>query len=106
MPHTAASIVTYSILNQCEVASNMCRYSGIIYGHRSASVASTDQLIIDCRKEGFGPVVRARILAGNYFLLKRFVSQSSTFYNVFIFLMMNGLFQKLREVFRTSDENT
>lgn len=71
MPHTEYSIVTYSILNQCEVASNMSRYSGLLYGHRAQSAKSADQLIAQSRKEGFGPVVRARILAGNYFLLQR-----------------------------------
>lgn len=73
MPHTQDSIVTYSILNQCEVASNMARYSGILFGHRCNSTVSTNQLIAESRWEGFGPVVRDRILAGNYFLLRKCV---------------------------------
>ncbi|XP_065201109.1 glutamyl-tRNA(Gln) amidotransferase subunit A, mitochondrial-like isoform X1 [Planococcus citri] len=71
MPHTEHSIVTYSILNACEVASNMSRYSGLLFGHRSQAQVSTDQVIAESRCEGFGPVVRSRILAGNYFLLQR-----------------------------------
>ncbi|KAL1465765.1 hypothetical protein WDU94_005308, partial [Cyamophila willieti] len=72
LPHTQSSIVTYSILNQCEVASNMARYTGLFYGHRvKPSINSTDQLLAETRAEGFGLVVRSRILAGNYFLLKR-----------------------------------
>lgn len=74
MPHTQSSIVTYSILNQCEVASNMARYTGLFYGLRaegSSPYESTDQLLADSRRDGFGVVVRSRILAGNYFLLKR-----------------------------------
>lgn len=71
MPHTQSSIVTYSILNQCEVASNMARYSGLIYGHRCKTKISTDQLIAKSRLEGFGPIVKTRILTGNYFLLQK-----------------------------------
>ncbi|KAI5712808.1 hypothetical protein M8J76_002041 [Diaphorina citri] len=72
LPHTQSSIVTYSILNQCEVASNMARYTGLFYGHRvTPSVNSTDQLLAETRKDAFGLVVKSRILAGNYFLLKR-----------------------------------
>lgn len=52
----------------------MSRYSGLLYGHRCKSGASTDQLIAESRFEGFGPVVRARILAGNYFLLQKYGS--------------------------------
>lgn len=72
MPHTELSIVTYSILNACEVASNMSRYSGLLFGHRSQARISTDQVIAESRCEGFGSVVRSRILAGNYFLLQRY----------------------------------
>uniref|UniRef100_A0A8D8ZGC6 Glutamyl-tRNA(Gln) amidotransferase subunit A, mitochondrial n=1 Tax=Cacopsylla melanoneura TaxID=428564 RepID=A0A8D8ZGC6_9HEMI len=72
LPHTQSSIVTYSILNQSEVASNMARYTGLFYGHRvTPSINSTDQLLAETRADGFGLVVRSRILAGNYFLLKR-----------------------------------
>lgn len=71
LPHTEASIVTYSILNQCEVASNMARYSGLLYGHRSSATISTDHLIAESRKQGLGSVIKSRILAGNYFLLQR-----------------------------------
>ena len=32
LPHTQYSIVTYSVLCACEVASNMARYDGVEYG--------------------------------------------------------------------------
>ncbi|ELU12262.1 hypothetical protein CAPTEDRAFT_114717, partial [Capitella teleta] len=70
MPHTSLSIVCYHVLSTCEIASNMARYDGIQYGHRSSDESSTEQLYAATRHEGFNDVVRGRILAGNYFLLK------------------------------------
>ncbi|XP_024939718.1 glutamyl-tRNA(Gln) amidotransferase subunit A, mitochondrial isoform X2 [Cephus cinctus] len=70
LPHTKYSIVCYSILNQCEVASNMARYDGIEYGLRADENYSTEALYAKSRSEGFNDVVRSRILAGNYFLLQ------------------------------------
>ena len=32
LPHTQYSIVTYSVLCACEVASNMARYDGVEFG--------------------------------------------------------------------------
>lgn len=71
MPHTKYSIVCYSILNQCEVASNMARYDGIEFGFRPSENYSTEKLYMTSRKLGFNKVVKNRILAGNYFLLSR-----------------------------------
>ncbi|KAG5680125.1 hypothetical protein PVAND_009650 [Polypedilum vanderplanki] len=71
MPYTTASIFVYSILNQCEVASNMARYDGIEYGHRADDESSTENLYSKTRAEGFNGVVKNRILAGNYFLLRK-----------------------------------
>lgn len=73
LPHTEYSIVCYSILNQCEVASNMARYDGIEYGYRAEEYSSTEKLYATSRSIGFNEVVRNRILTGNYFLLTRFV---------------------------------
>lgn len=70
LPHTAASIFVYSILNQCEVASNMARYDGLRFGYR-ATGSSTEELFAATREKGFNSVVKGRILAGNYFLLRR-----------------------------------
>lgn len=72
MPHTSASIATYSVLNACEVASNMSRYTGLLYGHRSTKDHKTfESLITTNRMEALGEVVRSRILSGNFFLLRR-----------------------------------
>jgi len=71
LPHTAHSIAVYSVLNQCEVASNMARYTGQAFGFRGDSNDSTEQLYAQSRALGLGDVVRRRILCGNYFLLSK-----------------------------------
>ncbi|XP_013141957.1 PREDICTED: glutamyl-tRNA(Gln) amidotransferase subunit A, mitochondrial [Papilio polytes] len=71
MPHTSVSIAVYSILNQCEVASNMARYDGLEFGLRTNEDYSTEELYASSRSQGFNNVVRSRIFAGNYFLLTR-----------------------------------
>ncbi|CAG9769004.1 unnamed protein product [Ceutorhynchus assimilis] len=71
LPNTEHSIVCYSILNQCEVASNMARYDGIEFGYRADENESTEKLYATSRSMGFNEVVRNRILTGNYFLLIR-----------------------------------
>merc|ERR1711915_1057714 len=70
LPHTNLAIPCYSVLNPCEVASNMSRYDGLQFGLRGQG-ASTEDMFADGRARGFNEVVRGRILAGNYFLLKR-----------------------------------
>lgn len=71
LPHTSVSIAVYSILNQCEVASNMARYDGLEFGLRTSEDYSTEELYASTRCEGFNDVVRSRIFAGNYILLAR-----------------------------------
>ncbi|KAM4625169.1 glutamyl-tRNA(Gln) amidotransferase subunit A, mitochondrial [Polymixia lowei] len=71
LPHTQHSIVCYHVLCHAEVASNMARFDGLEYGHRSAVDSSTEAMYSTSRHEGFNDVVRGRILSGNYFLLRQ-----------------------------------
>ncbi|KAM3871327.1 glutamyl-tRNA(Gln) amidotransferase subunit A, mitochondrial [Diretmus argenteus] len=71
LPHTQHSIVCYHVLCHAEVASNMARFDGLEYGHRSEVDSSTEAMYASTRHEGFNDVVRGRILSGNYFLLKQ-----------------------------------
>lgn len=71
MPYTTASIFVYTILNQCEVSSNMSRYDGIEYGHRAHDESSMENLYGKSRAEGFNDVVKNRIFSGNYFILRK-----------------------------------
>uniref|UniRef100_A0A8D0D6A9 Glutamyl-tRNA(Gln) amidotransferase subunit A, mitochondrial n=1 Tax=Sander lucioperca TaxID=283035 RepID=A0A8D0D6A9_SANLU len=71
LPHTQYSILCYHVLCNAEVASNMARFDGLEYGHRSEVNSSTEAMYALSRHEGFNDVVRGRILSGNYFLLKQ-----------------------------------
>ncbi|XP_063773132.1 glutamyl-tRNA(Gln) amidotransferase subunit A, mitochondrial [Pseudophryne corroboree] len=71
LPHTRYSIVCYHVLCTTEVASNMARFDGLEYGHRSDIQDSTEAMYSATRREGFNDVVRGRILSGNFFLLKQ-----------------------------------
>ncbi|KAM9317101.1 glutamyl-tRNA(Gln) amidotransferase subunit A, mitochondrial [Gastrophryne carolinensis] len=71
LPHTRYSIVCYHVLCTAEVASNMARFDGLEYGHRSDVKDSTEAMYSATRREGFNDVVRGRILSGNFFLLKQ-----------------------------------
>lgn len=69
MPHTEYSIICYSVLNACEVASNFTRYTGVGYGHREQCAESMEAMYALTRSAGLNDVVKGRILSGNYFLL-------------------------------------
>lgn len=69
LPHTDYSIVCYSVLNRCDVASNLACYDGVEYGHRADEWSTAHELYKKTRSEGFNDVVKGRILVGNYFLL-------------------------------------
>ena len=68
MPSLKYAIPCYYILACAEAASNLSRYDGIKYGHRTAEADSYEELIIKSRSEGFGDEVKRRILLGNYCL--------------------------------------
>ncbi|KHN75720.1 Glutamyl-tRNA(Gln) amidotransferase subunit A, mitochondrial [Toxocara canis] len=71
MPHTEYSIICYHVLAEADIASNMARYDGVAYGHRSKDTSSTHAMYAASRSESLNEVVRRRIFAGNYFLMKR-----------------------------------
>ncbi|VDO93474.1 unnamed protein product [Soboliphyme baturini] len=80
LPHTPYSIRCYHVIGESEIASNMARYDGIEYGHRVEESSSLSNMVALSRQEGFNEVVRRRILAGNYFLLKRY---NENYFNIY-----------------------
>lgn len=68
MPSLKYAVPCYYLLACAEAASNLSRYDGIKYGHRTESADSYEELIIKSRSEGFGEEVKRRILLGNYCL--------------------------------------
>ncbi|KYG78765.1 Asp-tRNA(Asn)/Glu-tRNA(Gln) amidotransferase subunit GatA [Roseivirga echinicomitans] len=59
---------TYYILTTAEVSSNLSRYDGVRYGHRSSAVSNLESLYKNSRTEGFGAEARRRIMLGTFVL--------------------------------------
>jgi len=68
MPSLKYAIPAYYLISSAEACSNLSRFDGIKYGHRSDSDESYESLIRASRSEGFGDEVKRRILLGNYAL--------------------------------------
>jgi len=68
LPHTEFAVPTYYIVATAEASSNLSRYDGVRYGHRSSKADSAIDLNFLSRGEGFGPEVKRRIVLGTYVL--------------------------------------
>jgi aspartyl-tRNA(Asn)/glutamyl-tRNA(Gln) amidotransferase subunit A len=68
MPHTEYAIATYYILATAEASSNLARYDGVKYGHRTEQKSSLIDMYKRTKDEGFGDEVKRRILLGTYVL--------------------------------------
>src|SRR6185295_8756365 len=94
MPHGKYGVATYYVIAPCEASSNLARYDGVHYGHRTdeekmvasldaerqqaekiggeAAVAALDNPLVRMyrlsRAEGFGAEVKRRIMLGTYAL--------------------------------------
>ncbi|MBI5382013.1 MAG: Asp-tRNA(Asn)/Glu-tRNA(Gln) amidotransferase subunit GatA [Opitutae bacterium] len=68
LPHTQYAIATYYIIATAECSSNLARFDGIRYGHRSAKANDAIDIYFHSRAEGFGAEVKRRIILGTYVL--------------------------------------
>lgn len=59
---------TYYILATAEASSNLSRFDGVRYGHRSPQTTDVNSLYKKTRTEGFGLEVQRRILLGTFVL--------------------------------------
>jgi len=59
---------TYYILTMAEASSNLNRYDGIRFGHRSNAGKNLEELYKKSRGEGFGKEVKRRIMLGTFIL--------------------------------------
>ena len=71
LPHTEYGIAAYYIVATAEASSNLARYDGVRFGHRTKdpeALRSLSGMYRHTRAEGFGPEVRRRIMLGTYVL--------------------------------------
>lgn len=68
LPSLKYAVAAYYLISSAEAASNLSRFDGIKYGHRSAQGCTYNELIKNSRREGFGEEVKRRIMLGNYAL--------------------------------------
>ena len=68
LPRTTLSIPAYYVIAPAEASSNLSRFDGVRYGHRSKKYSDLAEMIANSRAEGFGPEVKRRILTGAYVL--------------------------------------
>jgi aspartyl-tRNA(Asn)/glutamyl-tRNA(Gln) amidotransferase subunit A len=76
MPHTKYGIPTYFVISRVEAASNLHRFDGVKYGHRTESAtADLLEMYRQTRGEGFGGEPKLRILMGMYVSAAQFSAQ-------------------------------
>ena len=78
LPRTELSIPVYYIIAPAEASSNLSRYDGVRYGHRTdkplvrptqaKDPSELEQMYRMSRSEAFGPEVKRRIMIGTYVL--------------------------------------
>lgn len=83
---------TYYILTTAEASSNLSRYDGVRYGHRSDDAVTLEEMYKRSRTEGFGSEVLRRILLGTYVL-------SASYYEAYF-----NQAQKVRQLIKKQTE--
>jgi aspartyl-tRNA(Asn)/glutamyl-tRNA(Gln) amidotransferase subunit A len=68
LPKTKLSIPVYYVLAPAEASSNLSRFDGVRYGHRTNEYRDLSDMYKKSRTEGFGSEVKRRILIGSYVL--------------------------------------
>ena len=68
LPNIKYSVPTYYVVAPAECSSNLARYDGVRFGHRSTDGKDLDAFYKQTRKDGFGQEVKRRIITGTYVL--------------------------------------
>jgi len=97
LPHTEYALPTYYIVAPAEASSNLARYDGVKYGHRSSKGTNLIEMYEHTRSEAFGDEVKRRILIGTYVL-------SSGYYDAY-YLKAQKVRQLIKNDFDTAFNN-
>jgi aspartyl-tRNA(Asn)/glutamyl-tRNA(Gln) amidotransferase subunit A len=75
LPHAKYGVATYYLIAPSEASSNLARYDGVHYGHRTEAPCRGEgfdsplvEMYCRSRSEGFGPEVKRRVMLGTYAL--------------------------------------
>jgi len=97
LPHTEYAVATYYLIATAEASSNLARYDGVRFGHRSESAKGLSEMYARTRDEGFGAEVKRRIMLGTYAL-------SSGYYDAY-YLKAQKVRTLIRQDFLTAFED-
>ena len=65
---SAYAVAAYYIIATAEASSNLARFDGVHYGHRTAAACDMVDMYARSREEGFGAEVKRRVILGTYAL--------------------------------------
>ncbi len=68
LPHMNYAIACYYVIVTAEASSNLARFDGVHYGHRTPEPKDMIDMYASSRGEGFGAEVKRRIMLGTYAL--------------------------------------
>jgi aspartyl-tRNA(Asn)/glutamyl-tRNA(Gln) amidotransferase subunit A len=68
LPRLKYALAAYYLIASCEASSNLARFDGVRYGHRSAQAKNLEEMYTQSRNEGFGDEVKRRIMLGTFAL--------------------------------------
>ncbi|MDD5594592.1 MAG: Asp-tRNA(Asn)/Glu-tRNA(Gln) amidotransferase subunit GatA [Candidatus Margulisbacteria bacterium] len=68
LPSFESAVATYYLIAPAEASSNLARFDGVKFGHRSKEAKDLISMYYNTRREGFGPEVKRRIMLGTYAL--------------------------------------
>ncbi len=68
LPNARHAIATYYTIADAEASSNLARFDGVKFGHRTAGASNLAEMYTTTRSEGFGAEVKRRIMLGTYVL--------------------------------------
>lgn len=98
-PYLDYMVPIYYVLTTAEASSNLARFSGIHYGHRSEKATDLESTYKKSRSEGFGKEVKRRIMLGTFVL-------SAGYYDAYYSKgqkVRRIVQQKTREIFKNYD---
>jgi aspartyl-tRNA(Asn)/glutamyl-tRNA(Gln) amidotransferase subunit A len=98
-PYLDYMVPTYYVLTTAEASSNLSRFSGIHYGHRSTKATDLESTYKKSRSEGFGKEVKRRIMLGTFVL-------SSGYYDAYYSKgqkVRRIIHEKTKEIFKDFD---